>query len=183
VAVDHLRHRADRAVEGEHDGHQLGHLLRGGGADEDRAARVLVLVGDGQHARVQARQHAGEHVGRQALEVAHAHALQQLSDPLAQRVGPLVGGAAQAEDEVLPRVRGQPPARHEAGLVGGAAELEGGGAGHQRAVEVEEGRPGLVGPPQRAAPRGRRQDVRALRHTCTITASPWPPPEQIAAQP
>ena len=29
----------------------------------------------------------------------------------------------------------------------------------------------------------RRQDVWPFGHTCTTTASPWPPPEQIAAQP
>ena len=65
---------------------------------------VLVLVGDREHLRVQAREHAGEHVGREPLEVAHAHALEQLADPLAQRVGARVGRAAQAEEQVLPRV-------------------------------------------------------------------------------
>ena len=54
-AVDDLGDAADRAVEGEHDRHQLGDLLRGGGADEDRPAGVLVLVGDLEHLRVQAR--------------------------------------------------------------------------------------------------------------------------------
>ena len=55
--------------------------------------------------------------------------------------------------------------------------------GDQRAVEVEERRARLLRAPQRAAPGRRREDVRALGHTRTMIASPWPPPEQIAAQP
>ena len=65
-AVDDLGDAADRAVEREHDRHQLGHLLRGRGADEDRAALVLMRVGELEHARIQAREHAGEHACRRA---------------------------------------------------------------------------------------------------------------------
>jgi hypothetical protein len=134
-------------------------------------------------AGVEPRQHAGQHLGREPLQVAHADALEHLRDPHAQRVGPLVGRAAHAEDEVGVGVLGELAAGHEARLVGGAPELVRGRARHQRAVEVEEGRARLVGPPQGAAAGRRRQDVRALGQTWTITASPWPPPEQIAAQP
>ena len=185
VAVDDLGDRADRAVEREHDRHQLGHLLRRGGADEDRPARVLVPVGDLEHLRVQPRQHAGEHVGRQPLQVAHAHALEHLADPLAQRVGARVGRAAQAEEDVLPRVARELAARDEPGLVRGAPELERRRARDQRAVEVEERRAPLLGPPQRAAARAAAGGCAGARsaQTRTITASPWPPPEQIAAQP
>ena len=183
VPVDHLRHRPDGPVEGQDDRHQLGHLLRRRRADEDRAAGVLVLVGDLEHPRVHAREHAGEHVGREPLEVAHAHALQQARDPLAHRVGARVGRAAQAEHEVLPRVPCDLAARDQPRLVRRAPELVRRRPRHQRAVEIEERRARLVRPPQGAAPGRRREDVRALRQTWTITASPWPPPEQIAAQP
>ena len=65
---------------------------------------VLVLVGDLEHPRVQPRQHAGQHVGREPLQVAHPDALEQLADAVAQRVRARVGRAAQAEEDVLPRV-------------------------------------------------------------------------------
>ena len=55
--------------------------------------------------------------------------------------------------------------------------------GDQRAVEVEERGAALLRAPQRRAARRGRQDVRALGQTRTTIASPWPPPEQIAAQP
>ena len=165
VPVDDLGHRADGAVERQHDRHQLGHLLRRRGADEDRPAGVLVLVRDRQHARIQAREHAREHVRRQPLEVAHPHTLEQVRDPLAQRVGAGVGRAAQAEEEVLPRVARDLATRDQTRLVRRAAELERRRARHQRAVEIEERRALLVRPPQRAAPGRRREDVRPLRHT------------------
>ena len=165
LAVERLEHRADRAVERQHDRHQLRHLLRRRGADEHRSPGVLVLVGDRQHARVQPRQHAREHVRREPLHVAHTYALEQLRDAHPHRVGALVGRAAQAEAQVLPRVRGQPAARDQAGLVRRAAELERRRAGHQRAVEIEERRARLFRAAQGAAAGRRRQDVRALRHT------------------
>jgi hypothetical protein len=142
-----------------------------------------VLVGDVQHPRVQAWQHAGQHLGREPLQVAHADALEQLRDPLAQSVGPGIGRAAQAEHQVLVGVLGQLAPRDEPGLVGGAPELVRRRARHQRPVEVEERGARLVRPPQGTPAGRRREDVRALGHTWTITASPWPPPEQIAAQP
>ena len=70
-----------------------------------RAPGVLVGVGDLEHLRVQARQHAGEDLGRQPLEVAHALAGDHLADLAADAVGRLVGRALQAELEVLPPVR------------------------------------------------------------------------------
>ena len=78
--------------------------------------------------------------------------------------------------------RGEHAAVDEPGPVGGAAELERRRARHQRPVEVEEGGSRLIGTAQRAAA-GRRWEQARLRHTLMMTASPWPPPEQIAAQP
>ena len=47
-AIEHLRARADAAVEARaRSDSMLGHLLRGRGADVDRPARILMLVGDG----------------------------------------------------------------------------------------------------------------------------------------
>ena len=43
--------------------------------------------------------------------------------------------------------------------------------------------PAHLGAPQRAASGRRRRMCGLLGHTWTITASPCPPPEQIAAQP
>jgi hypothetical protein len=142
-----------------------------------------VLVGDREHLRVQAREHAREHVGGEPLELAHAQALERLADPRPDRVGAGVGRAVQAEADVLPRVLGDLAARDEARLVRGAPELERGRARDQRAVEVEERRAALVRPPQRSPAGRRREDVWALGQTRTTIASPWPPPEQIAAQP
>ena len=51
----------------------------------DAAPGVLVLVGEREHLRVDARQDAGQHVDAEALELGHARALQRGSDPLAER--------------------------------------------------------------------------------------------------
>ena len=102
-AVADLRARADAAVEAEHVREHLGQLVRGRRADVDLAAGVLVLPGDLQHLRVDARQDAREHRRAEPLQVAHAHALDRLRDPLAQLVGGGVGRAAQAELHVRPR--------------------------------------------------------------------------------
>ena len=182
LAVDDLRPRADRAVERQHDREQLRHLLRRRRADHDRPPRVLVAVGELEHPRVQPREHAGQHVGREPLEVAHAHAGQQLPDPRSQRVGAGVGRAAQAEQDVLVRVAQQHAAVDEPGPVRRAPELERRRALHQRAIEIEERRSRFLGATHRAAPRWPWEEL-GLGHTLTITASPWPPPEQIAAQP
>ena len=73
---------------------------------------VLVLVGDLEHLRVQARQHAGEHVGREPLQVAHAHALEQLADALrAARPCPRRSSPRRRNSDVLPRVARELPAR------------------------------------------------------------------------
>src|SRR5207237_9536586 len=60
------------------------------------------------------------------------------------------------------------------GPVGRAPELDGRGALHQRPVEIEEGG---------RAPAGAGDGSVQLPFPSTSTASPWPPPEQIAAQP
>ena len=52
------------------------------------------------------REHAGEDVGREALQVAHAHALERPADPLPDRVRAGVGRAVEPEPQVLPRVLG-----------------------------------------------------------------------------
>ena len=146
AAVDDLRARAERAVEAQHVGEHLGHLLRGGRADVDRAPGVLVGVGDLEHLRVQARQHAGQHLGRQALQVDHALAGDHLADLAAHAVGRLVGRAAQAELHVLPAVARDPPAGEQARAARGARPVQARRAGHQRAVEVEErGAPPVLG--------------------------------------
>src|SRR5205085_4964368 len=67
-----------------------------------------------------------------------------------------------------PGVGGQLPAAEQPCSVRGTPELEGRGAFHQGAIEVEEGCGGAACQPP---------------FTSTSTASPWPPPEQIAAQP
>ena len=163
-AVDDLGDAADRAVEGQDDRQQLRHLLRGRGADEDRPARVLMLVGQLEHARVQARQDAGQHGRREPLQVAHMDALEQLPDALADGVRARVGRAAQAEDDVLVGVARDVAAGDHPGAVGRAAELERGRARDQRAVEVEERRAALAVATNGAATGRWRKDVRPLRH-------------------
>ena len=60
---------------------------------------------------IEPRQDAGQHVGAEALEVAHAGARERRRDPLAQRVASrVVGGAAQAEPDVGDSVGEQLPA-------------------------------------------------------------------------
>jgi len=71
-------------------GEQIRHLLRGGGEDIHGHARILVGVGAGEHLRVQPRQHTRQHAGRQALEVAHAHAGDHFSDTPAHVVGAVI---------------------------------------------------------------------------------------------
>ena len=195
AAFDDLRARAEAAVEGEHVRQQVGHLLRGGGHDVHRPARVLVRVGALEHLRIQPRQHPGEHARGQALQVAHGHVGDHLPHALAHLIGAIVGRAAQAEAQVLIRVAREPPARDHARLVSGAREEDPRGARHQRAVEVEERRlaVGAIRESRRRAfsPAGRSSLVLSGRRVheswqCSdarIRASPCPPPEQIAAQP
>ena len=95
-AVAHLRARPNAAVEDQHVRHQLGHLVRGGGHDEDLPASVLVLVGLAEDVRIHARQHAREHLVAEPLEVAHARAGNRVEDPAPERVAARVGGAAAA---------------------------------------------------------------------------------------
>ena len=114
MAVDDLGTGAERAVEAQHVGQHVGHLLRGGGADVDGAARVLVGVGHVEHLGIQPGEHAGQHLGRQALQVDHALARDHLADLAAHAVGRLVGRAAQAELHVLPAVARDPPAGEQA---------------------------------------------------------------------
>jgi hypothetical protein len=80
-----------------------------------------VLVGDLEHLRVQRGQHAGEHVGREALQVADAHAVEHLRDPVAQLVRRASVEPVEAEQQVRRRVAGQLAAVHEPGAVGRAA--------------------------------------------------------------
>jgi hypothetical protein len=142
-----------------------------------------VAVGDLEHPGVDAREHAGEDVGREPLQVAHADVAEDGRDLVHGAAGLAVGRPAQAEAQVVARRAREVTPREHPVAVHGAPELEGRRAGHERPVEVEErgaaaGRPPLVLDAGR-----RREDVRALRHTRRMTASPWPPPEQIAAQP
>ena len=121
-------------------------------------------------------------------------ALEQLPDALADGVRARVGRATQAEDDVLVGVARDVAAGHHPGAVGRAAELERRRARDQRAVEVEERRAALAVAANGAAARRRRECAgalspvwsrgrcdRVMRHTCTMIASPCPPPGRIAA--
>ena len=155
-AVDDLRARADAAVEAEDVREQGRHLLRRRRDDVDAAAGVLVLVRDGEHLRVQARQDAREDPRREALQVAHAAPGDHRPDALAHLVGARVGRALEPEAQVDERVRGEPPAADQPGAPRLAGPVEPGRARHQRAVEVEEGRLGRGGPSVTAV--GRHQE-------------------------
>ncbi len=131
--------RADRAVEGEHVGKHLGQLLRSCGDDVGPSPRVLMLVGDGQHLRVQARQDPRQDVRAEPLDVADPRPLQARRDAVAQRRGALVRRAVEPEADIGPGVGRELAASEEAGSVGRARELEGRRALHQGSIEVEKG--------------------------------------------
>src|ERR1700709_2384203 len=94
------------------------------------------------------------------------------ADQLAGRpqdlAGALVGGSAEAIAQMLYPPAGELAAAADPGLGRDAGELHPGGPRHQGLVQVEEGR---------AAAQGQ------LPGTSITTASPWPPPEQMAAHP
>ena len=125
-----------------------------------------------------------EHRAGEPLQVAHMRALEHLPDALADGVRARVGRAAQAEDDVLVGVAGDVAAGHHPGAVGRAAELE----RVEPAISVRSRSKNAAprSPSRRIAPPpgggGGCAGARS-RHTCTMMASPWPPPEQIAAQP
>src|ERR671915_1548770 len=171
-AVAHLRAHPDPAVEHQHVGEHLGELLRGRGDDIGRAARVLVRVGLAQHVLVEQRQDPGEHVRSEPLEVDHALPRERVEDALAELVRALVGRAPDPELQVCPDIAHQLAPRQHPVLVGRAPEVERARSFDERPVQVEEGGPApcLAGPLQ-------------VPFTSMITASPWPPPEQIAATP
>ena len=145
AAFDDLQARADAAVEGEHVGEQVGHLLGGGGDDVDGLAGVLVAVGALEHLRVQAREHAGEHARGHALQVADGDAGEHLPHPHPDGVGPVVGRAAQAEAQVLVEVAEQLRARDHARLEGRARE-----------EDARRSRPSACGRGRRTAARARQ---------------------------
>ena len=166
---------------------QLGHLLRGGRADEDRRARR-------PGARRRSSSICGYRRGSTPASTSGASRWRSRTRTpssispiaLAQRVGARVGRAAQAEQDVLVRVAQRAP------------------AGEHARLGTPRGRTRTPTSPPSACGRGRRRRPRAARRrgasrrpaelgrepasvtdasTSTITASPWPPPEQIAAQP
>jgi hypothetical protein len=156
--------------------------VRGSGDDVAGPARVLMVVHDLHHLRVDARKDPDQDSRGHPREVFDPPPLDAGHDAVHQDVDGGIGGPLQPVPHVVYGVAGELPAREPAGLVDRATELEGARALHQRAIEIEEGRSALAGAAHRAAPRWRWEQPE-LAHTLTITASPWPPPEQIAAQP
>ena len=187
-AVDDLRARADAAVEAEDVGEQLGHLLRRRGDDVDAAAGVLVVVGDGEHLRIQARQDAAR--GRAGARRCRSRTRRPaIIAPTRSRTLSVAASVEprEAEAQVHPRVAREPAPADQPDAPRRAGPVEPRRARHERAVEVEEGRPrrgGLPAPASFTSERdARRPRRRQAPWTRTMTASPWPPPLQIAAQP
>ena len=137
--VDDLRARAERAVEAQHVGQHLGHLLRGRRADVDGAPRVLVGVGHLEHLRVQARQHAGQHL-RAPGAAGRPRAGREIISPTSRRTRSVAWSVEPRRRNLTfsQRVARDPPAGEQARAARRARPVQAGRAGHQRAVEVEE---------------------------------------------
>ena len=164
-AVDNLRPGAERAVEAEHERHQVSHLLGGRRADVDPPAGVLVRVGEREDARVEIWEHAAQDVMAEAVQLACRHPGHQPADPLADVVSQGVGRPAEPKAEVDREIPDESRSRDQSGTVGGTDEVDPGRPLDQGAVEVEERGTRRHG----AGELGRGSERRGYGWTLTIT--------------
>ena len=91
----------DPALHVEDAGEQLDDAVARGADDERRPAGVLVGADLGDHLRVDPRQDRLEQVGEHPLQRPLRHAAEQSVDLLDERVGVLIGRAAEPEPQVV----------------------------------------------------------------------------------